>query len=73
MPRQCATVHEHSDADKDLTGKRFGAWTVSGLSRIKDDKYDKWNCVCDCGITREADGNNLRNGRSTSCGCRRRR
>jgi len=48
----------------DLTGRRFGRWTV--LSR-KDSEY--WNCRCDCGTIRLVCGNSMRRGVSVSCGC----
>jgi hypothetical protein len=48
----------------DLTGRRFGRWRVvsyAGKSR--------WNCVCDCGVTKSVVSWTLRRGESTSCGC----
>ena len=48
----------------DLTGKQFGRWTVFAARP----SY-KWLCRCSCGTEREVDARNLRNGRSTSCGC----
>ncbi len=57
----------------DLTGKRFGRLTVikrdedyiqaSGRRRIM------WLCNCDCGAVKSVMGDNLRSGKSTSCGC----
>jgi hypothetical protein len=50
----------------DLTGKRFGRWTViayAGRSR--------WSCECDCGARVIVDGASLRRGRTKSCGCLR--
>jgi hypothetical protein len=47
----------------DLTGERFGRWSV--LHRMGT----KWFCQCDCGKTKEVDGNSLRYGLSASCGC----
>lgn len=53
----------------DMTGKRFGSWVVISLSdeRTSDGK-PKWTCKCDCGTTRAVSGNQLRQGKSTSCG-----
>lgn len=51
----------------DLTGQRFGRWTV-----IRYAGYNKgvqWECVCDCSVRRLVNGQSLRDGRSTSCGC----
>jgi hypothetical protein len=48
----------------DLTGKRFGRWTVVAYARGQ-----KWHCVCDCGTRRVVRGQCLRTGESRSCGC----
>lgn len=55
----------------DLTGMKFGKWTVIGL----DQEYNLpnhstyWKCQCECGNIRSVLGQNLRNGSSKSCGC----
>lgn len=52
----------------DLSGMRFGKLTV--LSELNGDgKYKTWTCLCDCGNTRIANGNQLRSGHAKSCGC----
>ena len=57
----------------DLTGMRFGHWTV--LERAGSVKYEStgvmptWLCRCDCGKERVVLGKKLKNGRSQSCGC----
>lgn len=56
----------------DLTGKRFGTWTVlyrSGtyVSHDKSHTIPVWRCRCDCGATADVPGNNLRSGVSTGC------
>lgn len=54
----------------DLTGKRFGRWTVLRAGALRGSATDRtlmWLCRCDCGIEREVNGNNLRRGASTSC------
>ena len=57
----------------DLTGQRFGRWTV--LGRAKDCIYSggkdrtRWHCRCDCGKRRTVDGTALKTGKSLSCGC----
>ena len=53
----------------DISGKKFGRWTV-----IQKDKSDKagiavWLCRCDCGKESLISGNSLRSGNSISCGC----
>lgn len=52
----------------DLDGKKFGKLQVLGFSRIKD-RHAAWLCLCDCGITKEVLGLNLRRGHAKSCGC----
>lgn len=52
----------------DLTGERFGAWTVeSRAPNRKGQPY--WNCRCDCGNTGTVAGCSLKHGDSKSCGC----
>lgn len=52
----------------DLSNKRFGRWLV-----IKKLPYDgiqtKWLCQCDCGVIKSVQGEHLRNGVTTNCGC----
>lgn len=50
----------------DLTGKRFGRWSVQSYAGGKF-----WNCLCDCGSTAKVQSNPLRVGSSKSCGCLR--
>ena len=54
----------------DLTGQKFGHWTVLAKGEIKN-KHIMWVCQCDCinHTIREVDGYKLRKGISTSCGC----
>ncbi len=59
---------------KDLTGKRFGKLTVlrRADSRLRKDNgrgRTFWECVCDCGVTKEINADNLSSGRSSTCGC----
>jgi hypothetical protein len=54
----------------DLTGMKFGRWTVVGIGE-KLGKHYGWNCECECGEKRLVAGPSLRKGVSTSCGCRR--
>jgi 5-methylcytosine-specific restriction endonuclease McrA len=57
-------------AFKDLTGERFGRWTVI---RISDEghrgKHISWLCRCDCGREKSVCSTSLKSGRSNSCGC----
>ena len=54
----------------DLTGQRFGKLTVTALYKSPK-KKTMWTCKCDCGSTTLAQGGNLKNGHTSSCGCGR--
>jgi hypothetical protein len=51
----------------DITGKRFGRWTV--LELAVGGHSVKWLCRCDCGSIKEIHTQSLRNGGTKSCGC----
>lgn len=56
---------------KDMTGQ-----TINGIyieSRAENDRDGRamFNCICFCGNRFVANGKNLRNGNTTSCGCKR--
>ena len=57
----------------DLTGQTFGMWTVleRDIKTQKEKNSTKafWKCQCQCGTIRTVVGADLRNGKSTSCGC----
>lgn len=55
----------------DLTGKKFGRWTVSRLSH-RAGKALYWACRCECGNEKNVFGGDLKRGESQSCGCRAR-
>ena len=57
---------------KDLTGKKFGRWTV--IRRAENFKHNtRWECICDCkkdcNDTSIVCSSSLVNGSSKSCGC----
>lgn len=58
----------------DLTGQRFGRLTVLALTEARGSNGGAvWQCQCDCGAQCQVPaGNNLRQGRTVSCGCVRR-
>ena len=53
----------------DLTGKRFGAWTVRSFGGANELGQTVWLCHCDCGTDRLVVAQTLRNGLTKSCGC----
>lgn len=56
----------------DLTGQRFGRWTVIERAPAKvtgRQATTMWLCRCDCGNAKVVSGTNLKNGASKSCGC----
>lgn len=55
----------------DLTGQRFGRWTVIERDDHNQKKNIYWVCRCDCGTVRSVAGTSLRSGISVSCGCER--
>ena len=55
---------------KNLTGQRFGLWTVLGLDTEKSTTKKKYyKCLCDCGTIKTVSASNLISGDSQSCGC----
>lgn len=59
----------------DLTGRRFGRWTVLGRGTTKHRGAEgtklAWVVRCDCGFTAERWGTDLKQGKTCSCGCLR--
>lgn len=54
----------------DLTGQRFGRWTV--LEFVPNEKnVSYWKCRCDCGNISDVEVSTLKRGISKSCGCLR--
>lgn len=53
----------------DLSGRKFGRWTVEERDSNCNKKNIYWKCICDCGTKRSVAGTSLRSGISTSCGC----
>lgn len=53
---------------KDLTGQRFGKWTV--IKRGPNQKNaTMWECKCDCGTISNVCSTNLLQKKTLSCGC----
>ena len=53
---------------KDLTGSKFGKWTVIKYVETAKRRQTFWECKCECGNSKVVSSNSLRNG-SKSCGC----
>ncbi len=51
----------------DLTGKKFGQWTV--VKRDFISKRTRWWCQCECGTIKSIQASSLCSGDTTSCGC----
>lgn len=72
--QSCGCLHKEKVRKallKDLIGKKFGRWTVLDLDeKLTKEKHNSyWICKCDCGTIKSVDGESLKNGVSTSCGC----
>lgn len=67
----CDLAEKNSKAHlKDETGKRYGYLTVLYRAGTKNG-CATWLCQCDCGNQVIVYGSTLRNGETTSCGCRK--
>ena len=64
-------IGKHRKGHTDLTGQRFGRWTVLGKAEHEVGKHPIWECRCDCGAIRAVTHSALINGKSQSCGCLR--
>lgn len=57
----------------DLSGSKFGRWTVIDEAEPKivtgNRRIRHWNCVCECGNRRVVKEASLKKGVSKSCGC----
>lgn len=72
--RSCGCLARELTADRsleDLTGQRFGLWTV--IERVEKPEHVKhgtfWKCKCDCGNEGIVAASELKKERSRSCGC----
>ena len=63
------TRNEH----KDLIGERFGKLVVTGRAddyvNKSGNRFRQWICLCDCGNVKIVKEVNLRNGKTSHCGC----
>jgi hypothetical protein len=49
-------------------GDRYGHWTVLSTATTREDKYTTMLCRCDCGTQRRVKTQNMRLGKTQSCG-----
>ena len=56
----------------DLNGQTFGRLRVVGRAPAMSDGATWWNCICECGLQKQARGADLKRGFIQSCGCWRR-
>lgn len=61
----------HMEKTAPPIGTKFGRWLVLGRAESRG-THPRWLCQCDCGQTGSVNINDLKNGRSKSCGCFRR-
>lgn len=63
----------HPKVKEDLTGQKFGRWTVLELttapSHLKNQAGAWWLCRCDCGTVRAVREKPMLNGTTMGCGC----
>lgn len=64
---QCEQGQRKQRSFRDLTGERFGRWTVVRLHH--HDRRLWWTCRCECGTEKVVAGLGLTGGASRSCGC----
>lgn len=55
----------------DLSNQKFGLLFVQHIDNNPQNKLTKWVCKCDCGNIVTVRGADLKNGHTTSCGCKR--
>jgi hypothetical protein len=74
VKRQAKSVRSRTDPPADLTGRRFGKWTVLKYAGQRIRYYRGWRfskrmwlCRCDCGVQKEVPHHNLTEGLSRQC------
>jgi hypothetical protein len=55
----------------DLTGEKFGSLTALYSTGSNNQGNSMWLCECDCGNAVIVNSQNLKNGHTKSCGCRK--
>lgn len=75
---QCTAAHTHMNQHLErgqpgklinLAGMKFGRLSILERAGRAKNGNALWKCACECGHETTADGHNLRNGTTQSCGC----
>lgn len=61
------------DCKNSLLEQTFGQLKVIAPGKIDANGHKFWICQCECGNQKEINGDNLRRGLTTSCGCNHRK
>ena len=64
-----ARKEKHMGAFINLSGKRFGRVLVLKRKGVDNSGNIMWECICECGTTRNVRSSSLRDGSTVSCGC----
>lgn len=67
--RSCGCLRNGGFVTIDLHGKRFGRLVVIRKGRHDNSPQTRWFCRCDCGGSTTARSQDLRQGKTGSCGC----
>lgn len=54
---------------KDITNQKFGRLTATAPTSLRRKKSVVWDCICECGGTKQVSVERLLAGRNQSCGC----
>jgi len=54
---------------KDLSGKKFGKWTVLRRTESSRSGHTRFECICECGNVKNVLSTHLIRGNSNHCGC----
>jgi len=57
------------NTSKCSVGKKFGRLTIIKLLDVRKGGSRVWECICDCGNTKNVKTNKLKNSHTQSCGC----
>lgn len=63
LPKSCP------NCKNDITGQKFGKLTALYRTKLDKNGHSYWMCQCECGNQKEIASSNLKDGKTTSCGC----